>query len=258
MRALLTLTRPSHYQKELPWTLRGMPVFRTHFALIVSRFVGIAFALSVSSGVLCSGSARADTSDPIKLFEDALQANADFENQRLQEIVSSRPELLLERNKNGLTLIDFAFFYLNEDLVSQTNFDFLKHLSSNDFYGQKIDRSEHFSFAVQALRGADDQIGRIDLPDDMIVHSSREPFIALLSDTIADRLSQDPLNSAGSLELVLDICDPKAFHLGQEKFFGKQLTQAIASTLVPQHKSFVEVYAQSGTLNANCVEALLS
>jgi hypothetical protein len=220
--------------------------------------VGMMFALAVSSVFVCLGFARADTSDPTILFDEALQANADFENQRLQEIVSSRPELLLDRNKNGLTLINFAFFYLNEDLVSQTNFEFLKHLSSNDFYGLKIDRSEHFSFAVQALRGADDQIGRIDLPDDMIVHSSREPFIALLSDTIGDRQSQEPLSSAVSLELVLDICDPKAFHLGQEKFFGKQLTQAIGNTLAPQHKNFVEVYAQSGTLNANCVKALLN
>lgn len=232
-------------------------MFRTHFALNVSRFLNMTFALTVLCGFLCFGSARADTSDPIKLFDEALQANADFENQRLQEILSSRPELLLERNQHGLTLISLAFFYLNEDLVSQTNFEFLKHLSSNDFYGQKIDRSEHFSFAVQALRGADDQIGRIDLSEDMRVHNSREPFIALLSDTIADRFSPDTLNSNSSLKLLLDICDPKAFQRGQEKLFGKQLTQAIASTLAPQHKSFVDVYVQSRTLNANCVEALL-
>ncbi|WP_353339717.1 hypothetical protein [Pelagimonas sp. KU-00592-HH] len=229
---------------------------RAPIAIVVSRFVGMSCALAISCGFLLGGSVGADTSDPVELFDEAFQANANFENHRLEEIVSSRPELLLERNANGQTLVDFAFFYLNDDLVSQTNLIFLKHLFKNDFYGQSIDRSEHFSLAVKALRGADGQIGRIDLPDDMIVHDAREPFIALLSDTISDRLQQAPLTSEDSLQLVLDICDPKAFHLGQEAFFGKQLTQAIASTLVPQHKNFVEVYAQSGTLNVSCVEAL--
>lgn len=233
-------------------------MFRAPIAIVVSRFVGMSCALAVSCGFLLISSVEADASDPIELFDEALQANAEFDNHSLVEIVSSRPELLLEQNANGLTLVEFAFFYLNDDLVSQTNFDFLKHLFENDFHGQNIDRSEHFSFALKALRGADDQIGRIDLPDDMIVHDAREPFIALLSDTISDRLPQAPLTSEDSLQLVLDICDPKAFHLGQEAFFGKQLTQAIASTLVPQHKNFVQAYAQSGTLNASCVEALLN
>ena len=65
-------------------------MFRTHFALIVSRFVGMTFALTVSCGFLFLVSARVDTSGPIKLFDEELQANADFDNQRLQEIVSSR------------------------------------------------------------------------------------------------------------------------------------------------------------------------
>lgn len=216
------------------------------------------FTLTVSCAFLHLESARADTSDPINLFDEALQANAGFENQRLQDIVAGHPEMLLVRSETGLSLIEYAFVFINDDLVSQTNFDFLKHLSSNNFYDQEVDRSEHFSFAMNALRAADDQIGRIDLPDDMVVHRTREPFLSLLSETIAYRLPQNPLSSEDSVMLILDICDPSVFQPGQESFVGTQLSQAIASSLTLQLRNFVDVYVQTGTVNANCVAALLN
>ena len=233
-------------------------MFRTCTTLIVSRHRFMIFALAMLCSFSHAAPAQADANQQKALFNEALRANAILENERLQEIVSKTPKILLELNQNGMSLIEFAFVYLNEDLVSQTNLDFLEFLTSNDFFGQEIDRAEHFSFAVQALQGADDQIGSIDLSDDMIVHNSREPFIALLSQTITDRVSQKPLSSEESLALVLDICDPEAFEAGQEKLFGTQLIEAIASALVPQHRSFVEVYLKTGTLDATCVEGLLT
>lgn len=228
-----------------------------HTSSVVSCAQNMLLALFVSCGLLYAAPVQSDMYEPRALFDEALRANANFENERLQKIVSERPEVLLARNSGGISLIEFAFYYLNEDVVSQTNFEFLTFLINHDFFGQKVNRAEHFSFAVRALRGADNQINRIDLSSDMIVHSSREPFIGLLSQTIVDRAERDPLSSEESLGLVLQVCDPEVFEAGQGKFFGTQFVQAVASALIKEHSSFIEVYLQTGTLDAICVEELL-
>ncbi len=233
-------------------------MFGTYDTLNLLSCRSVLFALMMSCVCFVAAPSKADTHETRMLFDEALQANANFDNERLLEILSKKPEVLLERTNNGISLIEFAFFYLNEDLVSQTNFEFIRMLVNNDFFGQKVDRAEHFSFALQALHGADEQIGSIDLSDDMIVHNSREPFIALLSQTIADRVSQKPLGSKESLAVVLDICDPEAFEAGQERFFTKNLIHAVLSPLSPEHRALVEASLRTGIfLDVTCVDELL-
>ncbi len=233
-------------------------MFKTFATPLIMRRKRMVRALFVICGLICSAPVLAGENHLKALYDEAVRANADFHNARLQEIVSSHPEVLLERNENGLSLIRFAFFYLNDDLVSQTNFEFIEFLIRNDFFGQDVDKAEHFDFAVQAMRGADRQISRIDLPEEMIFHKTRDPFIALLSRTIVDRVSHNPFSSQESLELLLDVCDPKVFVAGQEKLLNKQLVTAVERTLSQTHRGFVESYVKTGTLNALCVESFLN
>jgi hypothetical protein len=206
----------------------------------------------------CPALAQTDTVRLKTLYDQAHRAIVSFENNQLENIVSQSPEVLLERNQSGISLIEFAFSYYNEDHVTQTNFEFIVFLVSNDFFGQKVDRANHLSLALDALRGADRQINRIDLSDDMVVHRSREPFIALLSQTINGRVSREPLESEESMRLILELCDAKAFKAGQEVLFSDHFTRVVTSGLSTTHRRFIGSYVKTGILNAICTDEFLN
>ncbi len=233
-------------------------MFKAFATPLILRRKRTARVLFFMCGLICNAPVQAGENHLKALYDEAVLANTNLRNARLQEIVSSHPEVLLERSRDGMSLTRFAFFYLNDDLVSQTNFEFIEFLIRHDFFGQDVDKAEHFGFAVQAMRGADRQIARIDLLDEMVFHKTRDPFIALLSHTIADRVSRNPFSSQESLELLLDVCDPKVFVAGQEKLLNTQLVTAVERRLSQTHRNFVETYVKTGTLNAVCVESFLN
>ncbi len=207
---------------------------------------------------LMTGLAFGNSDKTRSIFDEAKNANARFDNARLLDIVTTSPHVLLAKDQFDRSLIDFAFSHFNDDAVSQTNFEFIQFLLNNNFFAQSVEKDRLFFLALEALRGADKQIGRIDLSEDMRVHTSREPFLALLSQTISLRDQNSPLSSEDSLNAVLEICDKSTFADGQQSFFSKDLVAAISAAISPLHFQFVQVYTRTGTIAGTCATALLN
>ncbi|QTN35026.1 hypothetical protein [Cognatishimia activa] len=205
-----------------------------------------------------TGTAFGNNGATRSLFDEAKIANARFDNARLLNIVTTSPDVLLVTDQFDRSLIEFAFSHLNDDEVSQTNFEFIQFLLNKNFFAQSVEKDRLFFLALEALRRADKQIGRIDLSEDMRVHTSREPFLALLSQTISLRDQNSPLSSEDSLKTVLEICDKSTFAGGQQSFFSKDLVAAISAAISPLHFEFVQVYTRTGILEGSCAKALLN
>lgn len=190
-------------------------------------------------------------------YENALQAIIDFQNDRLEQIITQQPELLHEKDARGMTLIDSAFLHFNDDLAPQVNSDVLTFLISSNFFNQQVDRSRHLEQALTSLRFVDTHLQRTDLPEDMIFHKSRLPIVELISNVIEDRLNENDLDSDQSLEILLSICAPHAYVGVEEQILSAQVVNAIKDSITPVHYSFISTYISTGTLDGTCIEQIL-
>ncbi len=228
------------------------------FDNIRSRKVAMLSRLSFSLGLLSYLWAQAAIPQNADgAFEIALNAVIATENEVLEEIIANRPELLLEVDARGRTLVENAFLYLNDDHAPQTNFGFLEFLIENDFFDQPIDRTEHFSMAAASLRMVDRHLRRGELTEDMIFHKSRLPLVGLLTSVVEDRIKVRLLESEEAMELMLAVCSPDALEGGEGDYFSRPVSTALKSALTRTNAQYLAVFLSVGTLDKKCVEALL-
>ena len=218
---------------------------------IVKMHSKLALILSLSS-FLWAQAATPQSADGE--FETALSAMIAFENKALENVIKNSPELLFEEDAIGRTLIDNAFFFVNDDLAPQTNFGFIEFLIANDFFDQPIDRSEHLTLAATSLRIVDRSI---DLPEDIVVHKSRLPLIGLLSSVIEDRLKTSSVEDLESMEVIMAICDPDAIEGREENYVSRSASKALKNSLTSAGIEYLDFFVSGGRLDRKCVDALL-
>ena len=254
-RTLTKIPRISRALTDLKWVLRE---FSVCIAAGYAYQSILAFSFLVCLAQVDSLSAQSQVAATEANYAEALTAIIEFDNARLKDVISIQPPLLSAEDENGQSLIDYAFYHLNDDGAPQTNYVFLKFLIDNNFFGQRVDRANHVPMAVSSLRRADKYRSRKDVTEDMIFHRTRAPLIELLSIVVADSLQEQVLTSEQSLGVIMTICDPQAYSVDDENLLSPQVSNAVEKALNSTHFEFALVYAATGSIDRNCATQFLN
>jgi hypothetical protein len=206
---------------------------------------------------------------PIEVtFEAAKFAIENQQSREFEYILSKKPALLTQKDARGFDLIDFAIESYDDDGMSVTNFEVVNFIISKDFFGLDVDAFYNLNNSLRALTSADRQYSKMEFAPFLLEEYNRSDYLAMLSQFVL-LTPDEKIEQIFAIQILSAVCkkgqprDKGQFKEGDVQHLDPTAVEKIKHNIhtgdldVQTHLSLLEVYAQSGALNGDCLFEML-